>query len=166
VFNLEIIRQTTPLIFEYNLRGKEALSRSEAEPEGKSTDLKPEDENDIRWIYELGNFTPLARYDKGQLHYTITDTVGRIQELLTENGMIVWRGEQQLWGRETGFQREGAPGWRLRFAGQYEDEKSGLYYNRHRYYDCGTGHYLSADPVGLAGGAEPVRVCAESAEIY
>ncbi|KKF38661.1 hypothetical protein EYY83_19595 [Hafnia alvei] len=71
-------------------------------------DGKPEDENAIRWIYEPGSFTPLARYEKGQLHYAVTDTVGRIQELLTEEGTIVWRGKQQLWGKEEGRSQEGA----------------------------------------------------------
>ncbi|RAZ61779.1 RHS repeat-associated core domain-containing protein, partial [Enterobacter cloacae] len=40
----------------------------------------------------------------------------------------------------------------LRFQGQYQDADSGLYYNRHRYYDPGVGRYLSPDPVGLDGG--------------
>ncbi|WHP32004.1 RHS repeat-associated core domain-containing protein [Trabulsiella odontotermitis] len=115
-------------------------------------DGTPDYENAIRWIYEPGSFTPVARYEKGQLHYAVTDTVGRIQELLTEDGTIVWRGEQQLWGREESINKEDAPSCRLRFPGQYEDEESGLYYNRFRYYDCETGEYLCADPVGLRGG--------------
>lgn len=40
----------------------------------------------------------------------------------------------------------------LRFPGQYEDEESGLHYNRYRHYDPETGQYLCADPIGLAGG--------------
>ncbi len=37
--------------------------------------------------------------------------------------------------------------------GQYEDEElGGLYYNRFRYYDSGSGTYISQDPIGLAGG--------------
>jgi RHS repeat-associated protein len=43
----------------------------------------------------------------------------------------------------------------LRFAGQYADEESGLHYNRFRYYDNGTGQYLSPDPIGLSGGVNP-----------
>ena len=108
----------------------------------------------IRWIYEPGSFTPLARDEKVNLHYAITDTVGRLQELLTEDGTIVWRGKQQLWGRE-----ESANGanvsCRLRFPGQYEDEESRLYYNRFRYYDCEAGQYISPDPIGLLGGLNP-----------
>ncbi|NDK99928.1 hypothetical protein GPY23_13460 [Photorhabdus bodei] len=48
--------------------------------------------------------------------------------------------------------------WRLGllvFCGQYEDEESGLFYNRHRYYDRETGQYLSPDPLGLNGGPNP-----------
>ncbi|MBQ3513248.1 MAG: RHS repeat-associated core domain-containing protein [Lachnospiraceae bacterium] len=40
----------------------------------------------------------------------------------------------------------------FRFQGQYEDEETGLYYNRFRYYDPETGQYTQQDPIGLAGG--------------
>lgn len=116
---------------------------------------QPEPENTIRWLYEPGSFTPLARYEKGKLHYAVTDITGRIQELLTEDGTIIWQGRQQLWGREDGVKKEDAPVCRLRFPGQYEDEESGLHYNHFRYYDAETGQYLSADPIGLAGGVNP-----------
>ncbi|WP_170973103.1 PAAR-like domain-containing protein [Citrobacter sp. wls827] len=117
----------------------------------------PDHENAIRWIYEPGSFTPLARCEKGQLHYAVTDTVGRVQELVTEDGTIVLRGRQQLWGREESRNKEDAPTCRLRFPGQYEDAESGLYYNRFRYYDCESGQYLCADPTGLKGGINPYR---------
>lgn len=119
-----------------------------------NADGTPDDENAIRWIYEPGSFTPLACYAKGQLYYAVTDTVGRVQELLTEDGEIVWRGKQQLWGREEAANDDN-PSCRLRFPGQYEDAESGLYYNRFRYYDCETGQYLCADPIGLRGGLNP-----------
>jgi len=118
------------------------------------SDGKPDNENTIRLIYEPDSFTPLARYKKGQLHYAVMDTVRRIQELLAEDGTIVWRGKQQLWGREESA-NDANVSCRLRFPGQYKDEESGLYYNRFRYYDCETGQYISADPVGLAGGENP-----------
>ena len=39
----------------------------------------------------------------------------------------------------------------FRQLGQYEDEETGLYYNRFRYYDPKIGNYISQDPIGLAG---------------
>ena len=40
----------------------------------------------------------------------------------------------------------------FRFQGQYEDEETGLYYNRFRYYSPEEGCYTQQDPIGLAGG--------------
>ena len=53
----------------------------------------------------------------------------------------------------------------LRFPGQYYDAGMGTHYNYQRYYDPGTGRYLTSDSIGLAGGlntylyadANPVR---------
>ncbi|MDN8602305.1 RHS repeat-associated core domain-containing protein, partial [Citrobacter sp. S2-9] len=42
-----------------------------------------------------------------------------------------------------------------RFAGQWADEESGLYYNRFRYYDSETAQYVSPDPINLRGGIRP-----------
>lgn len=40
----------------------------------------------------------------------------------------------------------------IRFQGQWEDEETGWYYNRFRYYDCESGQYTSVDPIGIWGG--------------
>ena len=39
----------------------------------------------------------------------------------------------------------------FRFQGQYEDEETGLYYNRFRYYSPEDGCYTQQDPIGLNG---------------
>ena len=41
------------------------------------------------------------------------------------------------------------------FQGQWEDEETGFYYNRYRYYDPKQGRYITQDPLGLAGGLNP-----------
>jgi len=40
----------------------------------------------------------------------------------------------------------------LRLPGQQHDKATGLYYNRHRFYDPRLGAYISQDPIGLDGG--------------
>ena len=40
----------------------------------------------------------------------------------------------------------------IRMQGQYEDEETGLYYNRYRYFDPHICAYISQDPLGLLAG--------------
>jgi len=103
---------------------------------------------------------------KANQAYIVTDHAGTPQELFSENGEVVWQGEQALWGH---YQQQNAlpnHGFRenahndelycdLRYQGQIEDRESGLYYNVNRYYDADSGQYLSPDPIGFAGGLRP-----------
>ena len=45
----------------------------------------------------------------------------------------------------------------IRLPGQHADGETGLYYNRHRYYEPGAGIYINQDIIGLMGG---VNACA------
>ncbi|WP_426171409.1 RHS repeat-associated core domain-containing protein [Pseudoduganella sp. R-34] len=84
------------------------------------------------------------------LHYQC-DHLGTPLQLLDENGTVAWRGRYRAWGRI--FQPlPCAVTQPLRFQGQYEDFETGLYYNRHRYYDPDVGRFTSQDPIGLNGG--------------
>ncbi|HAU8267269.1 TPA: hypothetical protein I8287_005002 [Kluyvera intermedia] len=40
----------------------------------------------------------------------------------------------------------------IRLSEQQYDVESGLYYNRHRYYNRRQGRYITKDPIGLRGG--------------
>lgn len=126
---------------------------------------------EVQWVYEPGSFRPLAQVEglagNTQLHYIVTDLTGTARELCSEEGDIHWRGEQQLWGqyrqarmpialrRFIGDAANDETGCDLRYQGQLYDAESGLYYNRHRYYDPETGQYISSDPIGLGGGLRP-----------
>ncbi|WP_420884233.1 RHS repeat domain-containing protein [Shewanella chilikensis] len=129
-----------------------------------------------QWLYERGSFRPLAQIrqldtpnDPGrpELHYAVTDLVGNVRELCDPQGQIHWRGEQGLWQDFHQWRLSGTPKkyleqaaneplhCDLRYQGQIYDRETGLYYNRHRYYDPEICQYLSPDPIGLAGGTRP-----------
>ncbi|NAT76325.1 Rhs family protein [Dickeya dadantii] len=97
----------------------------------------------------------------------VADLTGTARELCSETGEVHWRGEQGLWGphreekipillrRYLGDAANEEVYCELRYQGQVYDAETGLYYNRHRYYDPELGQYISADPIGLAGGLRP-----------
>lgn len=84
------------------------------------------------------------------------DHLGTPLALLDGNGRARWRARYRAWGRlaRTDVDEVRQP---LRFQGQYEDEETGLFYNRHRYYDPDAGRYLTQDPIGLMGGFNPYQ---------
>ncbi|AOE99286.1 hypothetical protein ATE40_008505 [Serratia surfactantfaciens] len=45
----------------------------------------------------------------------------------------------------------------LRYAGQYQDDESGLHYNLFRYYEPEVGRFTTQDPIGLRGGLNLYR---------
>ncbi|WP_319927888.1 RHS repeat-associated core domain-containing protein [Xenorhabdus littoralis] len=118
-------------------------------------------DHSIRWLYAPGTLTPWARYERGKLHYTVSDHQGTVRELLNEEGQLIWAGRLSTWGRldtwpaVAGDHEDAHVGCHLRFMGQYADEETGLYYNRFRYYDHETGQYLTPDPLNLHGGFNP-----------
>ncbi|MDC2862980.1 RHS repeat-associated core domain-containing protein, partial [Delftia sp. DT-2] len=72
--------------------------------------------------------------------------------LIDPLGKIDWHIELDPWGnciREYNPSHLHQP---IRMQGQHLDEESGLFYNRHRYYDPALGRYISRDPIGLMGG--------------
>ncbi len=80
----------------------------------------------------------------------VTDHVGTPRMMADEAGALAWKAQLNVFGvAQNEMAQVGCP-WR--WPGQYEDEETGLYYNRFRYYDPEAGRYVSQDPIGLVGG--------------
>jgi len=118
---------------------------------GEVTLDRPEPvENLITWVYDSDNYVPTAKI-VGDRHYSIiSDYIGRPVQAYDDNGNIVWQADYDIYGnvRNLHGSRQFIP---FRQLGQYEDEETGLYYNRFRYYDPRIGNYISQDPIRLAG---------------
>jgi RHS repeat-associated protein len=71
--------------------------------------------------------------------------------MLDEQGGTAWAADIGVYGdlRNVVGEKAACP---FRWPGQYEDEETGLYYNRFRYYDPEAGEYVSQDPIGILGG--------------
>ena len=86
-----------------------------------------------------------------KIYYYDCDHLGTPQTLVDELGNCVWSARYKAWGRirQLDQNRIQQP---LRFQGQYEDQETGFYYNRFRYYDPDIGRFITQDPIGLLGG--------------
>ena len=119
---------------------------------GEVTLDRPEPvENLITWVYDSDSYVPTAKI-VGERHYSIiSDYIGRPVQAYDDNGNIVWQADYDIYGniRNLHDSRKFIP---FRQLGQYEDDETGLYYNRFRYYDPRIGNYISQDPIRLAGG--------------
>ena len=118
---------------------------------GEVTLDRPEPvENLITWVYDSDSYVPTAKL-VGDKHYSIvSDYIGRPVQAYDDDGNIVWQADYDIYGnvRNLHGSRQFIP---FRQLGQYEDEETGLYYNRFRYYDPRIGNYISQDPIRLAG---------------
>ncbi len=109
------------------------------------------------YIYEPGNYAPLARVDRNEgeteqkLYYFHTDQIGTPLEMTDVDGEIVWQATYKAWG-EIESLAVGEVEQNLRFEGQYFDDETGLHYNTFRYYDPEVGRFITQDPIGLYGG--------------
>ncbi len=92
-------------------------------------------------------YTPERR-----LHLYHCDHRGLPQVLISPEGETAWHGVYDEWGNLLGEENPQHLQQPYRLSGQQYDEESGLYYNRHRYYDPLQGRYITQDLIGLEGG--------------
>jgi RHS repeat-associated protein len=102
----------------------------------------------VRRVFADDGFTPmLEARAAGDFRAVVTDAAGTPWLFLAPDGVI---DEIDLGARGEVARKTGDPGT-LRFAGQRYDAPTGLFYNRHRYYDPSLGLYITPDPMGLWG---------------
>nr|EFK6266797.1 RHS repeat protein [Escherichia coli] len=87
-----------------------------------------------------------------KVHFYHCDHRGQPLALISEDGDTVWSGEYDEWGNQLNEENPHHVYQPYRLPGQQYDEESGLYYNRHRYYDPLQRRYITQDPIGLKGG--------------
>jgi len=118
------------------------------------------------WAYDPASpWTPLAAIEQADggpqadIYWLHADLNSAPLEVTDADGHLRWSGQYDTFGRLKGQTiagaalREGATyDQPLRYAGQYEDNESGLHYNLFRYYDPDSGRFTQQDPIGLAGG--------------
>jgi RHS repeat-associated protein len=90
-----------------------------------------------------------AKANELQVSFFVTDHAGTPTKLIDERGDSLWEAEPDDWAA---VQNEEGARQPIRFQGQWLDEESGFYYNRHRYYDPRQGRYITQDPIGFMGG--------------
>jgi RHS repeat-associated protein len=109
----------------------------------------------VTWVFEPGAFAPLAKIEGKERFGVVTDHLGTPRMMADEAGALAWKAQLDVYGvARTDVAVTRCP-WR--WPGQYEDEETGLYYNRFRYYDPEAGRYVGQDPIGLAGGSALYR---------
>ena len=90
---------------------------------------------------------------KGDKQYSIvTDYLGTPIQMYDEQGEKTWDCTLDVYGKVANFEGCSLSDCPFRYQGQYEDEETGLYYNRFRFYDPDMGGYISQDPIRLLGG--------------
>lgn len=142
--------------FLLKMEQREAERRRREAEQGEKTPMSL-----ITWIFE-DDLIPRGKLTEKQNYSIISDYLGTPERVYDESGKEVWERALDFYGRvkDAPKDRYGRAGRRVgegklipfRFQGQYEDEETGLYYNRFRYYDLKEGCYTQQDPIGLAGG--------------
>ncbi|WP_436713651.1 RHS repeat-associated core domain-containing protein [Brevibacillus formosus] len=105
------------------------------------------------WVFEEGTFQPAAKITPEGSYSIIHDHLGTPVEMYNQTGERIWACELDMYGKSKPTELLGEPSsCPFRFQGQYEDEETGLYYNRFRYYSPHEGMYTQQDPIKLNGG--------------
>ena len=120
---------------------------------GEINTNKPEPaEKLITWIFDESSFKPSAKLEDGKIQSIVTDYLGTPVEMFDKDGNQSWSVDYDIYGKIRKQYAGKTTDCPFRYQGQYEDEETGLYYNRFRYYNAEEGIYVCKDPTGLDSG--------------
>jgi RHS repeat-associated protein len=106
------------------------------------------DDGTLKYVYGLGRIAQVENDD--DTFYYLTDGLGSTMALTDASGSVVNTYEYDVFGAvrsSTGSQPN-----EFKFTGEQVDASTGLEYLRARYYDMGTGRFVSTDPFpGILG---------------
>ncbi len=97
------------------------------------------------YLYEDGSFQPSAHKEAGRWVHYVNDQVGTPERLLDDDGTLAGEVQRSAWGT-TQLAAGSRARTAIRFQGQYADDETGLSYNRWRYYEAETSHFVASDP--------------------
>jgi RHS repeat-associated protein len=89
---------------------------------------------------------------KVEIRHYLCDHLGTPNALIREDSRLDWAVQLDAWGNVRAEHNPGDLYQPIRLPGQHADGDTGLYYNRHRYYESDIGGYINQDPIGLSGG--------------
>ena len=103
-----------------------------------------------RYTQGAGVDEPLAMLKSGTTSYYEADGLGSVSSLSNSSGALASTYVYDSFGRLQAS--SGTTGNPYRFTSRELDVETGLYYYRARFYDPGTGRFLTEDPIGFDGG--------------
>ena len=104
----------------------------------------------ISWLFDPDCAAPLAKLQQQRVAYVLSDFRGAPCALVDADGRSMWSAMLSTYGelRNLRGPRSACP---FRFAGQYEDLETGLYYAGAGYYDPESGQPIGPRPIGVTG---------------
>ncbi|MCF7818477.1 MAG: hypothetical protein K9M54_11410, partial [Kiritimatiellales bacterium] len=108
----------------------------------------------------------------GTTYHYLKDHQNSVIALTDASGTVVESYEYDAYGNTKVFDATGneltesAYGNRYCFQGREIDWATGLYHFRARWYDPGTGRWLSKDPIGIRGGLNQYVFCADNPVMF
>jgi RHS repeat-associated protein len=107
-----------------------------------------------KYSYLPGVDRPLAMQRGGATYYYMQDAQGNVTGLLNATGGVVQQYHYAPYGEaQGGYGNIVNP---YQYKGREWDAEARLYFMRARYYDPQLGRFISEDPIGLAGGINPM----------